>query len=75
MVIKCTPSKFADNTKVDGSVDLLEVTHLVDEGKAVEVVYLDLSKAFETVYHNMILEKLAAHALDRGTLCWEKLAG
>ena len=27
------------------------VTHLVDEGKAVDVVYLDFSKAFDTVSH------------------------
>ena len=45
---------------------------LVDEGKAVDVVYLDLSKAFDTVSHSILLEKLAAHGLDRCTLCWVK---
>ncbi|NXM05005.1 RTJK polymerase, partial [Tyrannus savana] len=30
------------------------------------------SKAFDTVSHNILLEKLAAHGLDRGTLCWVK---
>ncbi|KAJ7404858.1 hypothetical protein WISP_143114 [Willisornis vidua] len=49
-----------------------QVTHLVDQGKAVDVVYLDFSKAFDTVSHNTLLEKLAAHSLDRGTLCWVK---
>ena len=34
------------------------VTHLVEEGKAVDVVYLDFSKAFDTVSHS-ILQKLA----------------
>ncbi|KAK4823487.1 hypothetical protein QYF61_002551 [Mycteria americana] len=49
-----------------------EVTRLVDEGKAVDVVYLDFSKAFDTVSHSILLEKLAAHGLDGWTLCWVK---
>ncbi|GAB0207879.1 hypothetical protein GRJ2_003255100 [Grus japonensis] len=54
-----------------------KVTRLVDEGKAVDVVYLDFSKAFDTVSHSILLEKLAAHGLDGRTLCWVKnwLAG
>ncbi|GAB0203588.1 hypothetical protein GRJ2_002824400 [Grus japonensis] len=50
----------------------IEVTCLVDEGKTVDVVYLDFRKAFDTVSHSMLLEKLAAHGLDRHTLCWVK---
>ncbi|GAB0184381.1 mitochondrial enolase superfamily member 1 [Grus japonensis] len=42
-----------------------KVTHLVDEGKAVDVVYLDFSKAFDTISYSILLEKLAAHGLDR----------
>ena len=49
-----------------------KVTHLVDEGKAVDVVYLDFSKAFDTISHSILLEKLAAHGLDRCTLRWLK---
>ncbi|KAK4817093.1 hypothetical protein QYF61_027924 [Mycteria americana] len=48
------------------------VTRLVDEGKAVDVVYLDFSKAFDTVSHSILLEKLAAHGLDGCTLRWVK---
>ncbi|KAJ7411482.1 hypothetical protein WISP_102501 [Willisornis vidua] len=36
-------------------VSLTLVTILVDEGKAVYVVYLDFSKAFATVSHDMLL--------------------
>ena len=46
------------------------VTRLVDKGKAVDVVYLDFSKAFDTVSHSILLEKLATHGLDRYALLW-----
>ena len=38
----------------------------------VDVVYLDFSKAFDAVPHNILVEKLAAHDLDGCTLCWVK---
>jgi len=49
-----------------------QVTRLVDEGKAVDVVYLDFSNAFDTVPHSILLEKLAAHGLGGCTLRWIK---
>lgn len=47
-------------------------THLLDEGKAVDAVYLDFSKAFQTIFHSIFLGKLADHGLDKCTLCWVK---
>ena len=49
-----------------------QVTHLVNDGMAVDVAYPDFSKAFDTVSHSILLGKLAAHGLDRHTLCWVK---
>ena len=43
-----------------------KVTHLVDKGKAVNVVYLDFSKAFDTIPHNILVQKLAVH----GSMVW-----
>ncbi|KAK4815565.1 LOW QUALITY PROTEIN: hypothetical protein QYF61_004082 [Mycteria americana] len=49
-----------------------KMTRSVDEGKAVDVVYLNFSKAFDMVSHSILLEKLAAHGLDGCTLRWVK---
>ncbi|XP_008945027.1 PREDICTED: low-density lipoprotein receptor class A domain-containing protein 3-like, partial [Merops nubicus] len=45
---------------------------LVDEGKAVDIVCLDFSKAFGTVSQGLLLEKLVAHGIDRWALGWVK---
>ena len=54
-----------------------KMTGLVDEGKAVDVVYLGFSKTFDAVSHSILLEKVAAHGLEGRTLRWGKkrLAG
>ncbi|KAF4801486.1 hypothetical protein TURU_034592 [Turdus rufiventris] len=48
------------------------MTHLVNASKAVDIVYLDFCKVFDTVSHGITLEKLAAHGLDKSTFCWVK---
>lgn len=45
------------------------MTHLVDKGKTLDVVYPDISKA-----HIILPEKLSAHGLD-GCICWVKKLG
>jgi len=46
------------------------MTGWVDEGRAVDVVYLDFSKAFDTVSHNILLGKLRKCGLDEWSVKW-----
>jgi len=46
------------------------MTGCVDEERAVDVVYLDFSKAFDTVSHNILLGKLRKCGLDEWTVRW-----
>ncbi|KAM6332271.1 DNA-directed RNA polymerase, mitochondrial isoform 5-T7 [Alca torda] len=46
------------------------VTDGLDEGRAIDVIYLDFSKAFDTVSHNILLRKLRKCGLDEVTVRW-----
>jgi len=46
------------------------MTGWVDEGRAVDVVYLDFSKAFDTVSHNILIGKLRNCGLDVWSVRW-----
>ncbi|CAM4676405.1 unnamed protein product [Lepidochelys kempii] len=47
-----------------------EITGSVDEGKAVNVLFLDFSKAFDTVSHSILVSKLKKYGLDEWTIRW-----
>ncbi|CAM5150489.1 unnamed protein product [Natator depressus] len=47
-----------------------ETTGSVDEGKAVGVLFLDFSKAFDTISHSILASKLKKHGLDEWTIRW-----
>jgi len=46
------------------------MTGWVDEGRAVDVVYLDFSKAFNIVSYNILLRKLRKCGLDEWSVRW-----
>ncbi|CAM5107768.1 unnamed protein product [Eretmochelys imbricata] len=47
-----------------------EITGSVDEGKTVDIVFLDFSKAFDTVSHSILVSKLKKYGLDECTIRW-----
>lgn len=49
-----------------------KVTYLVDEGKAVDIFYVNFSKVFDCIPHSIQLDKLTAHGLDGCTVHWIK---
>ena len=49
-----------------------KMTQLLDEGKSINIICLDFRKAFNTVPHRILIERLAAHGLDERTVCWIK---
>ncbi|CAM4605574.1 unnamed protein product [Lepidochelys olivacea] len=47
-----------------------EISGSVDMGKTVDVIYLDFSKAFDTVSHGILPSKLKKYGLDEWTIRW-----
>ncbi|PKU35008.1 rna-directed dna polymerase from mobile element jockey-like [Limosa lapponica baueri] len=46
------------------------MTGWIDEGRAVDVVYLDFSKAFDMVSHSILIAKLTKCGLEEWTVRW-----
>ena len=47
-----------------------EVTKMIDEGRAVGVVYMDFSKAFDKVPHGRLVQKVKSHGIKGELARW-----
>ena len=48
------------------------VTKTLDEGASVDAIYLDFSKAFDSVPHDRLLMKVRSVGIDSNTVDWMK---
>jgi hypothetical protein len=47
-----------------------KITAAIDGGKAVDIIYLDFAKAFDTVPHARMKKKLRDHGIGGGLFHW-----
>jgi len=46
------------------------VTNWADKGNVADIICLDFSKAFDTVPHRKLIERLENYGLDNNTMRW-----
>ena len=50
-----------------------EITKCVDDGSPVDVIYLDLQKAFDKVPHQRVIIKLKSHGMGNSIYIYNQL--
>ena len=67
-------SQYGFRNKRSCVLQLLEVLDYwnksVDEGKQVDTIYLDIRKAFDSISHRRLLQKLEAYGIEGEVLVW-----
>ena len=54
-------------------IDVLDIwTQTIDEGGAIDAIYMDYQKAFDTVPHRRLISKVKAHGIAGNVLHWIK---
>lgn len=48
------------------------MTGLVEEGRGMDIVYLDISKVFSTVSYKILVDEPMKYGLDKQTVRWTK---
>ena len=58
------------STKLASTLLCDNIRRQINDGKLVGVVYIDLTKAFNTIGHNVLLNKLSAYGINGKELSW-----
>ena len=71
-----TPRQFGFRPKLSTEIALAHFTDTIltnmDKGLVTEAVFLDLDKAFDTVDHSLLFEKLGSYGLSNDSVNWFK---
>ena len=72
--VNCYPTTNMDLWRVAPHMQLLAFleawTRILDSGNAVDAIYLDFRKAFDTIPHKRILAKLEGYGVTSKCLAW-----
>ncbi|KAJ7404352.1 hypothetical protein BTVI_72513 [Pitangus sulphuratus] len=52
-----------------------KVAYLLHQGKPVDIIFLDFNKAFITVSHRILLDKMSSTQLDKHIMWWDSILG